>query len=143
MTGQTRLRTSVFTGYTRQRPLAGCASVHRKLSVFLLLAGRVGSVLRTSAWIVGRLDLSEPHPILNTKIAKAPGSAKFICDGSEIILSGADFPAKLRAEWAFRRVADGVFAGRGLCRETIRDTLFRAIMYLLRGIMYGMRETIS
>lgn len=80
---------------------------------------------------------------LKYKDSKSPGSAKFICDGSEIILSGADFPAKLRAEWAFRRVADGVFAGRGLCRETIRDTLFRAIMYLLRGIMYGMRETIS
>ena len=30
---------------------------------------------------------------------KAPGSAKFICGGSKIILSGADFPAKLRKGW--------------------------------------------
>ena len=133
------------SGLLRSFGLCRFVYVGRMPSPILFLSGERSGILFGSTLIRFQTTFasrSEPR-FSSTKIVKAPGSAKFICGGSEIILSGADFPAKLRAEWAFRRVADEVLAGRGLCRETIRDTLFRAIMYLLRGIMYGMRETIS
>ena len=86
-----------------------------------------------------------PNRILSsTKIVKAPGSAKFICGGSKIILSGADFPAKLRKGWGVSASYLQGLAGRAdTGKKRCGILFFRAIMYFLRGIMYGMRETIS